>query len=73
VVVLVCVMSRRRGSGHVKARKHRAQLRGVQAKVARRLGEPTAFIWMCDDPSCLGTSRPEPDRGSRDRGRAHAD
>ena len=46
-------MSRRRKQLHIrKEHRHRSQLRGEALARARRLGEVTAFVWVCNDPNC---------------------
>ena len=48
-------MSQRRRGKQLKRSRRREQWLGRAAEVvASRLGEVDAYVWFCNDPSCLG-------------------
>jgi hypothetical protein len=47
--------SKRQRAKVVRRHEHRSVLRGEMRRRAKRLGQPTMFVWECDDPACLRT------------------
>ncbi len=45
-------VARRRKRELRKRHQHRAQLSGEMRRRAESVGDPVAFVWMCDDPKC---------------------
>ena len=51
-------VSRKKKKLHIKKEhRHQSVLKGDARVRAVRLGEVTAFVWMCNDPNCVDGHR----------------